>query len=590
MIYPKIKLKNQPKVRTFLLGALIFVCLSFTLLLHPAPSYAVTPAQVPNPRQVSGGWVTDMANVIDSATEAQLNQIITELEAKNGAEIAVVTIPQTNELLTPKDFATQLFNLWGIGKVGQDNGILFLTSVGDRRVEIETGYGIEGILPDGRVGRILDDHVVPYFRNDDFNQGILEGTKALIEVLESQTFDPALVPSLELPNFVWLMTGFTAILSGVLYNISQGFSRKPVLVNPGEYKRIKGVDGSDFSIYLFMRAGVFCVLFAVTILPIFTLSHRSPELALFGGVLLVTVIFLFFTYKAAVSTKKLNQRLRTWTILLGLIILGTLIIVVPGIVDLRFLWEAIALVLLMTITPRNDRLLSAVTSIIISFFVTLILVFFWVLLNLEQWGYMRGIVELFLDYFSHLTVSGFAAAIISLFGCFPVARELIQWRFQKSENQRSLRPIYNANSQSPMQLLNSEMLLSVLNQHQKKAQQLDSTFFEGWWTPKNHSVRREEVYLKAYINTGLGQKYSECPIGKEFTVSSTSTTVISATEHSTGLERIIDTCECCSYRKQSERVIPRVTSSSSSSSSSSSGGGGSFGGGSSGGGGAGRGF
>jgi uncharacterized protein len=152
--------------------------------LVPCPGLALTVQEVPNPRQVSGGWVTDKAEILQPETETQLNQMIARLEAKNGAEIAVVTVPETAPAASPKEFTTNLFNYWKIGKKGQDNGVLFLISVKDRRVEIETGYGVEGILPDGKVGNIIETQITPRFRQKDFDGGTLAGTRSIIVSLE----------------------------------------------------------------------------------------------------------------------------------------------------------------------------------------------------------------------------------------------------------------------------------------------------------------------------------------------------------------------------------------------------------------------
>jgi uncharacterized protein len=128
-----------------------------------------------------------MASVLSSSTQAKINQLISNLEAKNGSEIAVVTVPDTSPSETPKKFATALFNQWGIGKKGQDNGVLFLISKGDRRVEIDTGYGVEKILPDARVGNIIKQEIAPRFKKGDFDGGTLAGIKALVKALDGET-------------------------------------------------------------------------------------------------------------------------------------------------------------------------------------------------------------------------------------------------------------------------------------------------------------------------------------------------------------------------------------------------------------------
>jgi len=160
----------------------IFLCLALVSL--PLPSLAVTVQDVPNPRQIDRSWVTDMANLLNPQTQAKLNQMISKLEAENGTEIAVVTVPDTAPAPSPKQFATTLFNYWGIGKKGINNGVLFLISKSERRVEIETGYGIEKILPNARIGKMIDQLIIPHFQQGDFTGGTLAGIQALTKALE----------------------------------------------------------------------------------------------------------------------------------------------------------------------------------------------------------------------------------------------------------------------------------------------------------------------------------------------------------------------------------------------------------------------
>jgi uncharacterized protein len=175
--------------------------LTLTIISFPAASLAIPVEQVPNPRQINGGWVTDMADVLNPATEAELNQIISDLEAKNGSEIAVVTVTETAPSPTPKQFATTLFNRWGIGKKEQNNGVLVLISTSDRRIEIETGYGLQTILPNAKVTDIIQQEMTPRFKQGDYNGGTIAGTKALISTLENhnQTTNDG-----QFPWYTWL--------------------------------------------------------------------------------------------------------------------------------------------------------------------------------------------------------------------------------------------------------------------------------------------------------------------------------------------------------------------------------------------------
>ncbi|MGB7894397.1 MAG: TPM domain-containing protein, partial [Microcoleus sp.] len=163
------------------------ILLCFSAIAFPVTSQAITVQEVPNPRQVNNTWVTDKANILSDSTEIQLNQMISDLEAKNGSEIAVVTVPETKPSATPKAFATELFNFWGIGKKGKNNGILLLISSGERRVQIETGSGIQSILPDAKVVGIIKTEITPRFKQQDFDGGTLAGTKALVNVLQTTT-------------------------------------------------------------------------------------------------------------------------------------------------------------------------------------------------------------------------------------------------------------------------------------------------------------------------------------------------------------------------------------------------------------------
>ncbi|WP_414548768.1 TPM domain-containing protein [Anabaena sp. CCY 0017] len=205
--------------RIFWLSIRIFFAV---LLLFPLSGLALKVQEVPTPRQESGDWVTDMAGILSNETEAQINLMISDLEAKNGTEMAVVTVPTTSPAVSPKAFATELFNHWGIGKKGQDNGVLFLISVGDRRVEIETGYALEAILPDARVGNIINSQIIPEFKKGDFAGGTLAGTKALVLVLESDPDQVATLFTTEVTPNNSRRGVFAGIIGGGIFTLFVG--------------------------------------------------------------------------------------------------------------------------------------------------------------------------------------------------------------------------------------------------------------------------------------------------------------------------------------------------------------------------------
>lgn len=117
------------------------------------------------------GAVNDFAGVIPSQHKRAMNSLALEVLQKTGTSIVVATFKSIGDN-DPADFANRLYEAWGIGEKGEDKGVLIFLAVKERRVRIETGYGVEGILPDGLVGEILDTYVVPYLRKGDYGKGL----------------------------------------------------------------------------------------------------------------------------------------------------------------------------------------------------------------------------------------------------------------------------------------------------------------------------------------------------------------------------------------------------------------------------------
>jgi len=132
------------------------------------------------------GWVTDDANVLTTDTESRITSIASAIEQATTAEVAVVTIPNLGSYGSIEEYSIDLATAWGIGKEGEDNGMLLLLALEERKVRIEVGYGLEGIFPDGMTGRIMDKSMVPYFKNNDFNTGFIKAVEGIAGVLEDE--------------------------------------------------------------------------------------------------------------------------------------------------------------------------------------------------------------------------------------------------------------------------------------------------------------------------------------------------------------------------------------------------------------------
>lgn len=146
---------------------------------------ALTPAIAQDfPRPT--GYVNDFAGVIDSSDEREITRIAEIVQETTGAEIAVATLDSLGDYATIEQLSIALATEWGIGSRGDDNGVLMVVAISERRVRIEVGYGLEGALPDGKVGRIMDQSIVPYFRNDDFGTGFLKATEGIAGVIADE--------------------------------------------------------------------------------------------------------------------------------------------------------------------------------------------------------------------------------------------------------------------------------------------------------------------------------------------------------------------------------------------------------------------
>ena len=161
---------------------LVYAALLIAALVSSSVSRAQTVVQVVNPRR-GGVWVSDRAHVLDASTEQRLNALLDRLERQSRAEMTVVTLRRAEGAASPKQFATRLFKRWGVGKRGTDNGVLVLLVMDARRIEVETGRGLESVLPANRIQTILQTRVVPRFKEDDYGGGVLAGVQSFAQII-----------------------------------------------------------------------------------------------------------------------------------------------------------------------------------------------------------------------------------------------------------------------------------------------------------------------------------------------------------------------------------------------------------------------
>lgn len=138
-------------------------------------SLSVALTALPQPR----GFVNDFVGVLTPSQADEMEKLAAEVQEKTGAQIAVAVVDSFAPAGSIEEYAVDLFQAWGIGEKGKDNGVLLVLAMAERRVKIEVGYGLEGAVPDGLAGRILDNEVLPAFREGRFGDGLLRGVEAL---------------------------------------------------------------------------------------------------------------------------------------------------------------------------------------------------------------------------------------------------------------------------------------------------------------------------------------------------------------------------------------------------------------------------
>jgi uncharacterized protein len=146
-------------------------------------------AQVPVPQLRSP--VTDLTSTLTGAQAAALEQKLRAFEQRKGSQIAVLLVPTTQPEAI-EQFSIRVVEAWKIGRQGVDDGVLLLVAKDDRAVRIEVAYGLEGALPDVIADRIIEQVIVPRFRNGQFYEGIDAAVDRIVAVLDGEALpEPA---------------------------------------------------------------------------------------------------------------------------------------------------------------------------------------------------------------------------------------------------------------------------------------------------------------------------------------------------------------------------------------------------------------
>jgi len=156
------------------------ICWIFVFIIPSAISFA---QNVSYPQAT--GYVVDQSGIIDPAAKDRINAWLLELKQKTSAEVAVVTVDST-EPLSIEEYAVNLFQRFGIGQKGKDNGVLLLVAYKDHQMRIEVGYGLEGAVTDAYSSRIISTIMRPEFKAGNFSDGVEKGTAAIVSLIAKE--------------------------------------------------------------------------------------------------------------------------------------------------------------------------------------------------------------------------------------------------------------------------------------------------------------------------------------------------------------------------------------------------------------------
>jgi len=131
------------------------------------------------------GYVHDRANLLSPQSRQQLERALANVEAQTSNQILLVTFPSLEDE-SLEDFSMQLAEAWKPGQKDKDNGIIFLIFKEDRKMRIEVGYGLEGVLPDALAGQIISQQVTPYFKEGRFEEGIVKGLESIFQAIQGE--------------------------------------------------------------------------------------------------------------------------------------------------------------------------------------------------------------------------------------------------------------------------------------------------------------------------------------------------------------------------------------------------------------------
>ena len=159
--------------------------------------------------------VVDTTNTLDAATRQQLEQQALALQQRKGSQLQVLMIPSTQPEAI-EAYAVRAFESFKLGRKGVDDGVLLVVAKDDRKVRIEVGYGLEGAIPDIAAGRVIQEYMVPKFRQGDYAGGVVDAMAQLVKLVDGEPLPEPVAdnPTGEDRGGTWVFALFVAFVVG----------------------------------------------------------------------------------------------------------------------------------------------------------------------------------------------------------------------------------------------------------------------------------------------------------------------------------------------------------------------------------------
>jgi len=156
----------------------------FCIILALLAGFQLFAAEVMPPPPAA--YFNDYANVVSAGTAAQLNQTLENFERQTSEQIVVAVFPKMQSDSDVEDYTVRVFRSWGIGQKDKNNGAVLFVFVQDHKLFLQTGYGLEGVLPDALCKRIIDEQITPRFKAGDFDGGLTAGVQSILAATKGE--------------------------------------------------------------------------------------------------------------------------------------------------------------------------------------------------------------------------------------------------------------------------------------------------------------------------------------------------------------------------------------------------------------------